>query len=316
MRCLDPRTVGFQADGKTISWSQKTSNPEFATFQLPCGQCLACRLEYARQWAIRCIHEAEMHEKNSFITLTYADEHLTSERLQYDHFQKFMKRLRFHEAEKNLLPEEMPAGYFVTGEYGDKRKRPHWHAIIFNWRPDDLHTPETNERGDITYQSHTLSALWPFGRSNLGTVTFESAGYCARYAAKKLTHGRDSDHEFHPISKKSSKHAIGKKFVEKYHESIFNLGFINLPNGKKCGIPRYYEKWLKKEHPHKWAAYVTQKKLELTNKAKEKNDKQIAKENHINATRRAFTNPRRSQKEARKKILASKFKQLQSNLKL
>ena len=41
-----------------------------------CGQCIGCRLEYSRQWAIRCLHEAQLHEDNCFITLTYDDENL------------------------------------------------------------------------------------------------------------------------------------------------------------------------------------------------------------------------------------------------
>lgn len=41
---------------------------------LPCGQCISCRLEYSRQWAIRCMLEASQHEFNYFLTLTYAEE--------------------------------------------------------------------------------------------------------------------------------------------------------------------------------------------------------------------------------------------------
>lgn len=43
---------------------------------LPCGGCIGCRLERAQAWAVRCVHEAQMHEANCFITLTYDDEHL------------------------------------------------------------------------------------------------------------------------------------------------------------------------------------------------------------------------------------------------
>jgi hypothetical protein len=41
---------------------------------LPCGQCIGCRLQRSREWAARCVFEASRHEKNSFITLTYAPE--------------------------------------------------------------------------------------------------------------------------------------------------------------------------------------------------------------------------------------------------
>ena len=196
MRCTSPRTVGFQADGKTLCWSKNNYSKEYATFQLPCGKCIECRLSYAREWAIRCIHEAQMHEENCFVTLTYSQENLKSPFLQYRDFQLFMKKLRFAYPNKKI-------GVFVTGEYGEKTKRPHWHAIIFNYRPSDAIKKYTTDRGDTVYSSESLSKIWDHGIAEFGSVTLESAGYCARYAAKKLVHGADEDHDFQPISKKS-----------------------------------------------------------------------------------------------------------------
>jgi len=43
---------------------------------IPCGRCVGCRLERSRQWAMRCMHEASLHEENIFITLTYNPENL------------------------------------------------------------------------------------------------------------------------------------------------------------------------------------------------------------------------------------------------
>jgi len=305
VRCTSPRTVGFQKDGKTLSWSPKNYSKEFSTFQLPCGKCISCRLEYARQTAIRCVHEASMYEKSSFITLTYSDENLKSDKLDYSHIQKFIKKLR------KSIPQTIST--FITGEYGDKTKRPHWHAIIFNWSPADGVPKYITSQGHQTYSSKTLDDLWSYGITEFGSVTIDSAGYCARYAAKKLSHGRDGTHDFDPISKKSSRHAIGKTYIQKHFRSIFNLGFLVL-EGEKLAIPRYYEKWLKKNEPALWRNYVTKKKLEITNKAKEKNENQTAQENKINSERRAFSAPRVSQQAARKKILAAKFKQLKTRL--
>lgn len=63
---------------------------------LPCGQCIGCKLEHSRQWAMRCIHEAQLHSNNCFITLTYAPENLPPDGgLIKRDFQLFMKRLRF-----------------------------------------------------------------------------------------------------------------------------------------------------------------------------------------------------------------------------
>lgn len=65
------------------------------SLQLSCGSCVGCRLERARQWAMRCTDEASLYPDNSFITLTFNDEHLPLNRsLDVSIFQKFMKRLR------------------------------------------------------------------------------------------------------------------------------------------------------------------------------------------------------------------------------
>lgn len=315
MSCTFPRTVGFEADGKTISWSPKKFSKEFAPFQLPCGKCLECRLDYARSWAIRCVHEAQMHEKNCFITLTYDDDHLGDNRLDYRDFQLFMKKLR-------KLQNE-PIGVFVTGEYGEKTKRKHWHAIIFGWQPRDAKSKYETSRGDQVYSSETLSKTWGQGIAEYGSVTFESAGYCARYAAKKLVHGYDGQHSFQPISRKSSKYAIGKKWLEKYWRDIFVRGELIAPNGASIPIPRYYEKWFKENHPTEWVRYVTTAK-------QNKIDSAIARESK---TREAFARALearrekqrgrttlvtwpRTQNEAKRIILKSKFKLLQDNLKL
>jgi len=63
--------------------------------KLPCNTCIGCRLDRARQWAMRCMDEASLYRDNSFITLTFNDENLPDNRsLDVSIFQKFMKRLR------------------------------------------------------------------------------------------------------------------------------------------------------------------------------------------------------------------------------
>jgi len=62
---------------------------------LPCGQCIGCRLERSRQWAIRSVHEASLYDSNCFVTLTYSDSHLPRDcSLDPDAVPLFMKRLR------------------------------------------------------------------------------------------------------------------------------------------------------------------------------------------------------------------------------
>lgn len=254
------------------------------------------------------MHEAQMHSENAFLTLTYSDEFLKSPRLVYSDFQLFMKRLR--------KVQDAPIGMFVTGEYGDVTKRPHWHVITFNWYPRDAVYSRPNERGDKIFKSADLERIWGQGRCEVGSVTFESAGYVARYAAKKLEHGRDQDHDFHPISKKSSKHAIGKAWVEKYWPEVVNLGCIVL-NGVKMSTPRYYEKWLKEKQPEGWIRYVTVSKDARISAAQDSALREKAEWEEMTNRRldlgKTFPLTR---DQVKAKIQAEKFKLLQQSLKL
>jgi len=319
--CTSPRTVGFKPDGKTISWSQKEYNKELASFQLPCGKCLECRLGYAREWAIRCVHEASTYEKNIFLTLTYNDASLESPKLIYEHVQNFIKKLRkrpyfkdgqwVHQSED---PE--PMGFFITGEYGEKQKRPHWHIIIFNYEPNDGVFKYTHESGDVVQTSATIDRLWGKGNAEYGPVNKETAGYCARYAAKKLVHGKDDEHEFHPISKKSSKYAIGKRWLEKNWKDVFLQGDLMLDHGEKVPIPRYYEKWLKKERPADWLCYISRIKIQrsLDAESRCKSEEQEWWDVYNKRPLGASTPLTRNQ--VRRLIKEKKFKELQDYLKL
>ena len=83
---------------------------------IPCGQCIGCRLERSRQWAMRCVHEASLHEQNSFITLTYDNDHLpVGGSLNVEDMQKFWKRLRDHLFQRGYSGK---LRYFQCGEYG------------------------------------------------------------------------------------------------------------------------------------------------------------------------------------------------------
>ena len=48
----------------------KRSSIAGGSMEVACGQCLGCRLDHSRMWAIRIVHEAMLYDENSFITLT------------------------------------------------------------------------------------------------------------------------------------------------------------------------------------------------------------------------------------------------------
>ena len=82
MTCFSPLT-GYRslaADPLTgkhgIVFNPTKALIEGSSFKLPCGQCSGCRAGRAKEWSIRCAHEAKMHDRNCFLTLTYDDQNV------------------------------------------------------------------------------------------------------------------------------------------------------------------------------------------------------------------------------------------------
>ena len=90
MPCYKPLKA-WQCLDRSVVFAELKRHDIVKQIDIPCGQCVGCRLERSRQWAIRCMHEASLYKNNCFVTLTYADEHLPADySLHYDDFQKFM----------------------------------------------------------------------------------------------------------------------------------------------------------------------------------------------------------------------------------
>lgn len=326
MECINPLRAGFDRAGNIV-YSTKKHDRSIEAFAFPCRKCLPCRLNIAREKAIRCWHQAKIQENSIFLTLTYDDQNLPSQKLQYSDFQEFMKRLRAKVedpirkivTDPDLLKEQLEKvkiSYMVTGEYGEKHKRPHWHAIVFNYYPPDPDCVGTTELGHKVYTSKILSELWGKGRIEIGDVTIESAGYVARYATKKLAHGKDQDHDFQPIHKTSSRRAIGRAWIEKYYKHTFENGFIVMPDGTQGKIPRYYVDWCKQHQPKMYEKYITEVREELIEKVKRKQRREELEylSNMINAGSLGFMVKKK--RDVKHTILKQKFKRLRENLKL
>lgn len=205
---------------------------------LPCGQCIGCRLEHARQWAVRCMHEASMHERNCFITLTYRDECLPADRsVSVRELQLFFKRLRKAYSAERLR-------YYACGEYGAALGRPHYHACVFGFDFPDKYIWQV-EDNYVLYRSPSLEKCWPFGFSTVGDVSFESAGYVARYCLKKVTGKGAAEHyqwadvapEFSLMSRRPG---LGRGWFERFKSDVYPKDFFTV-NGRKNKPPRYYD---------------------------------------------------------------------------
>lgn len=274
MPCFKPLDAWQGEDGRVAFVERPDS---VRTLQLPCGQCIGCRLERSRQWAVRCMHESQLHEYSSFVTLTYNDDNVQTS-LDYKDFQLFMKRLRKQYKSK--------IRFYMCGEYGEQYKRPHFHACLFGIQFSDKKLYKELPHGGRLYTSAILEKLWPYGYSTIGDVTFETAAYVARYCMKKVTGDMAEEHykrvdirtgelidvipEFNRMSLKPG---IGRNWIEKYQDEVFNrnnpTGAV-VSNSTLAKPSRYYYNYLASVDSQKftdveYSRWLLSKELEADN---------------------------------------------------
>lgn len=282
MPCYSPLQATYQLrdDGKKeIIWDEEAleafRRDTFIPNQLslPCGNCIGCRLERSRQWAVRITHEASMYPNNCFITLTINDDHIEKicpkEKGGYSLNRKtpqnFLKRLRrhdeYHHQKQNLEPRKIRA--FYSGEYGDDNSRPHYHMCLFNYHfEDQKYWKHINN--NRYYCSDLLNTLWPYGYSSISELNFDTAAYVARYCVKKINGKQKEEHyqgKLPEFCQASLKPGIGSSWLDKYGETdAFNHDEI-VVNGHKCKLPRYYDKYLEKKDPIQYSKAKEQREL-------------------------------------------------------
>lgn len=243
MACYSPiRAYRTKEGGITFSRNASFSGVEL---KLPCGQCVGCRLERSRQWAMRCVHESKLHEKNCVVTLTYNDVNLPEfGKLVKRDLQLFMKRLR----------KEFGSGirFYACGEYGENNKRPHYHCVLFNFDFADKKFYKRSKTGDNLYTSVTAERVWSKGFAVVGEVTFESCAYIARYVVDKITGPAAADYyqyttedgevitmpkEFTNMSRKPG---IGSGYFDKFGAEVYTHDSC-IVRGSEVRPPRYYD---------------------------------------------------------------------------
>lgn len=248
------RSIVFSSSGARKDWLKNGVVVENRV-QIPCGRCIGCRLEKARQWALRCVHESKLWDDNCFFTLTYDDKSLPDGgTLVPDDLQLFMKRLRKHFGNG--------IRFFACGEYGDELGRPHYHGLLFNFDFPDKRFFKCSESGSKLYTSERLDAIWGRGYGTIGAVTFESAGYVARYALKKITGPPAESHyngkvpEFLRMSRRPG---IGREFVSRFASDLYPSDEC-VVDGRVSKPPRYYDNVMESVSPEMLAVVKERRK--------------------------------------------------------
>lgn len=260
--------------------------------KIPCGNCLGCRLEYSRQWAVRCFFEAKQWTHNYFVTLTYNPEFVplvphykvdedTGEVINEsmvmtlcpDHLKNFIKRLR-----RNFEYEKGHTGlrYFACGEYGPLNARPHYHLILFNCPLDDLKF-ERRKNGYVYYTSPFIEKAWSvkkdgvkvqIGYVSVTNFSFETAAYVARYMLKKHK-GKDSSYYeenglYPEFTRCSRRPGLAYQYFADHKDQIYEFDQVVITNGKgiplKCHPPKYYDRLFDIDNPDEMAIIKDRRK--------------------------------------------------------
>lgn len=227
---------------------------------IPCGHCVGCRMDRAKEWKVRLVHEsASFPGETHFVTLTYRDECLPVNEFGEPYVKKsdaqnFMKRLRKYSGNKYR--------FFLCSEYGGLNKRPHFHLILFG-KLDDL-IPFEFKR----YHSSLIEKAWPYGLSEISPANENCMAYVAGYVEKKANDPEYDSYPVKPFLLMSRKPALGSNYLNKLDGSPDRKVYGNFGSNHFAGIPRAYLKkcedkpWYKdyKEESERLAKiYVAQK---------------------------------------------------------
>ncbi len=231
MPCYHPISLALPRKNDPLVTDQQT---------LPCGNCLGCRSEQARQWAVRMMHETHVHDSNLFVTLTYDEKEIPENgSLCPKHLSKFVKDLR---------KKGQEFSYYGCGEYGERTHRPHYHVCLFGARFSDARSGLDFSRPSIRW-SESLEDIWGRGKTEFGTVTMASASYVAGYVRKKVAEagvpvnmktGELLEKEF---ARMSLNPAIGRDWIAVYWRDVYPRDYV-VVDGQECKPPRYYDKYM------------------------------------------------------------------------
>lgn len=215
--------------------------------ELPCGQCLHCRIGREREWSTRLMHEALFYPGLSwFVTNTFAPEFaLPDASVSKETGALYLKRCRHAFG---------AIRYMQRAEYGERTHRAHYHYALFGPDLTDLRPARRNERGDQLYTSATLEKLWPYGFVEVAPLDAGSARYMSRYLVRSFKgeglrpwdfvspDGVITERE-PPFISMSRRPGIGRRYVERYGHELGAGDFV-VVDGRKSPTPGYYHRVL------------------------------------------------------------------------
>ena len=196
---------------------------------VPCGKCPPCMKRRTSGWSFRLVKEGDVSNSALFVTLTYDTKYVPITKKGYltlckDDVQRFFKRLR------KLTNEKIK--YFIVGEYGTQKMRPHYHIILFNANREMIARAWAKDGREL-------------GSIFIGDVSEASIGYTLKYMQKPgkipIHQNDDRQKEFQLMSKGLGKSYLTQKMINWHKQDLEQRMYIPMKDGKKIAMPRYYK---------------------------------------------------------------------------
>lgn len=235
---------------KVLERASDPFNESDKGIHVPCGKCLACRINRRREWTQRLLHEAQSAQSAYFLTLTYDEEHVPIGPSGLPVVDKADVQTFFQDLRNACRDDDCRIRYFLGSEYGELG-RPHYHAIVYNiprrfiddpskdWMPG---LPLTKKSGKFqSLINRRLNDIWKRGFVSIGEFCRQRAGYCAKYFVDKQDHPEGTLPNFNLMSRRPG---IGHDYAEAISEKVryYGLHACLADNGKYLPLPRYYDK--------------------------------------------------------------------------
>lgn len=287
------------------------------------------------------MHEAKSHPHNCWVTLTYHDDALPTRyytgilnpvtgkpiyggTLHKPDMQKLFRRIRktsVHAETDQLQQQPLsikgnPLRYYYCGEYGEKYKRPHYHACLFGIDFADKKLLKHTDQEYRLYESELLKTLWPHGQHIITELTWQNAAYTARYSLAKVNgqlqeqyqtyktknntvikkHYEQIDYntgeiitlqqEYNDMSRKPG---IGHNWLQKWEQDVYHTdtSYVRI-RGNKTQPPRYYDKLHKRNNPEHYE-HIQKERAKATRNHWLNNTQERLNDEEIITTRKIIT---------------------------
>lgn len=232
MSCFKPISIKDALTGYPVS--------------VPCGKCIGCLSDKRKMWSYRIQEEIKTCNRSYFLTLTYDEEHCPKNDkgemiVRRKDVTNFFKRLRKNNPYYNIR-------YFGCSEYGDARKRPHYHIIIFlRYNEKFYQLPKKIQSALLSYHDtrEMFERAWSLYNKSLGFIQLREVRnsdikYTAKYTIKEI----ENNYPTKTFNMMSTRPYIGYEYVERMQDWHLKHDAIYYPMGEyKCKLPRiYYEK--------------------------------------------------------------------------